>query len=141
LVETRVTGSLIKEGKRSEKIGRKARGPNSHEKDSSAALAFASVAKSGEVPIKQFLAHLFKMGFFILTMSEKTFLSVEEVAKKFGVNPTTVYRLAQRGALPAFKIGNQWRFSLEMLKVWVSDQVNYDRMQKESDAESKNSDS
>ena len=65
-------------------------------------------------------------------MNEKTYLSVEEVAKKFGINPTTVYRLAQRGALPAFKIGNQWRFSPEMLEVWISDQVNYDRMHKES---------
>ena len=64
-------------------------------------------------------------------MSEKNYLSVEDVAKKFGINPTTVYRLAQKGALPAFKIGNQWRFSLQMLDVWISDQVNYDRVQKE----------
>ncbi len=68
-------------------------------------------------------------------MNEKTYLSVEEVAKKFGINPTTVYRLAQRGALPAFKIGNQWRFSPQMLDVWISDQVNYDRMQKEKNNE------
>ena len=68
-------------------------------------------------------------------MSEKTYLSVEEVAKKFGINPTTVYRLAQRGALPAFKIGNQWRFSPEMLEVWITDQVNYDRVQKEKNNE------
>lgn len=72
-------------------------------------------------------------------MNEKTYLSVEEVAKKFGINPTTVYRLAQRGALPAFKIGNQWRFSPEMLEVWISDQVNYDRMQKENNNDPKNS--
>ncbi len=69
------------------------------------------------------------------TMSEKTYLSVEEVAKKFGINPTTVYRLAQRGALPAFKIGSQWRFSPDMLDIWISDQINYDRMQKESNNE------
>ena len=56
-------------------------------------------------------------------MSEKTFLTVEEVAEKFGVNPTTVYRLAQRGALPGFKVGHQWRFSLDMLESWVADQV------------------
>lgn len=72
-------------------------------------------------------------------MSEKTYLSVDEVAKKFGINPTTVYRLAQRGALPAFKIGNQWRFSPDMLNVWISDQVNYDRIQKENNNNSKNS--
>ena len=65
-------------------------------------------------------------------MSEKTFLSVEEVAKKFGIKPSTVYRLAQRRSLPAFKIGSQWRFSPEMLNIWISDQVNVDRIQKEN---------
>ena len=57
-------------------------------------------------------------------MSEETYLSVEEVAKKFGINSTTVYRLAQRGALPGFKIGNQWRFSQKSLDLWISGQMN-----------------
>ena len=56
-------------------------------------------------------------------MSTKTFLSIEDVAKRFGVNATTVYRLAQRGYLPGFKLGNQWRFSEEMLEAWVTDRV------------------
>ena len=49
------------------------------------------------------------------------FLTVDEVAKRFGVNVTTVYRLVQRGRLPAFKIGNQWRFSEARLEEWVAD--------------------
>ncbi len=57
------------------------------------------------------------------TMSETPYLSVHEVAKRFGVTATTIYRLAQRGALPGFKVGNQWRFSLPMLESWVADQV------------------
>lgn len=69
-------------------------------------------------------------------MNEKTYLSVDEVAKKFGINPTTVYRLAQRGALPAFKVGSQWRFSPQMLDVWISGQVGHDR-QKEDGNEQK----
>ena len=55
------------------------------------------------------------------------FLSVEDVAQRFGVNVTTVYRLAQRGRLPAFKVGNQWRFSQEMLEAWVSEQTASER--------------
>ncbi len=51
------------------------------------------------------------------------YLSVDDVAQHFGVNVTTVYRLAQRGRLPAFKVGNQWRFSREMLEAWVSEQT------------------
>ena len=55
------------------------------------------------------------------------YLSVDDVAKHFGVNATTVYRLAQRGRLPAFKVGNQWRFSKEMLEAWVSEQTAAER--------------
>ena len=47
------------------------------------------------------------------------FLSVEEVAERFGINPTTVYRLVNSRVLPAIKIGSQWRFSQEALEEWV----------------------
>jgi excisionase family DNA binding protein len=52
---------------------------------------------------------------------ERPYLNVDEVARRFGVNVTTVYRLVQRGKLPAFKIGNQWRFSEARLEEWVAD--------------------
>ena len=63
-------------------------------------------------------------------MRAKAFLSVEEVAEHSGVNMTTVYRLAQQGKLPGFKLGGQWRFSPDMLKDWVSDQVCVERLKK-----------
>jgi len=64
-------------------------------------------------------------------MNDKPFLTVDEVAKRFGVTSTTVYRLAQRGELPGFKVGNQWRFSVEMLEGWVADQVAVERLRAE----------
>lgn len=64
-------------------------------------------------------------------MVEKTYLTIEEVAKQFGINNTTVYRLAQRGALPGFKVGGQWRFSPEMLEDWVTDQVMIEKLKKD----------
>ena len=54
-------------------------------------------------------------------MMEQPYLTVEDVAKRFAVNVTTVYRLVQRGKLPAFKVGNQWRFSKTRLEEWVED--------------------
>ncbi len=60
------------------------------------------------------------MGFF---MKKNAYLSIHQVAERFGVNVTTIYRLAQRGQLPGFKIGNQWRFSEDMLESWAADQV------------------
>ena len=54
-----------------------------------------------------------------MPMAEKTFLTVEDVAKRFGVNSTTVYRLVKRGRLPGFKVGKQWRFSEVRLREWI----------------------
>ena len=54
---------------------------------------------------------------------EKRFLTVDEVARQFGVNPTTVYRLVKGRRLPAIKVGSQWRFSQEALALWVRSQL------------------
>ena len=51
----------------------------------------------------------------------REYLTVEEVAERFGVTPTTIYRLVQRGRLPGFKVGNQWRFSQGRLDQWAAD--------------------
>jgi excisionase family DNA binding protein len=60
---------------------------------------------------------------FLLSMESKPYWNVTEVAKYFGIKPATVYRLTQRGILPGFKVGNQWRFSQKMLEGWVADRV------------------
>lgn len=48
-------------------------------------------------------------------MDEK-YLTIEEVAKKLRVNKRTVYRLAVKGMIPAFKFGKSWRISLTKLE-------------------------
>lgn len=53
--------------------------------------------------------------------NDRPYLTVEEVAERFHVNVTTIYRLVQRGKLPAFKIGNQWRFREDRLEEWIAD--------------------
>lgn len=64
-------------------------------------------------------------------MSERIDLTVTDVAKRFGVTVTTVYRLVQQGKLPGFKIGGQWRFSQAMLDSWVVDQVTVEHLKAE----------
>ena len=61
-------------------------------------------------------------------MTEQSYLSVEELAKRFGVNTTTVYRLTKRGRLPGFKVGNQWRFSPAILERWITNQLSVERV-------------
>ena len=77
------------------------------------------------------------MGVFIawcteqLKMADTRYLTINDVARHFGINAATVYRLAQRGTLPGFKVGGQWRFSQAMLESWVVDQVTVERFKAE----------
>ncbi|MBI3011067.1 MAG: helix-turn-helix domain-containing protein [Candidatus Omnitrophica bacterium] len=64
-------------------------------------------------------------------MAEQPYLSIAQVARRFSVTTSTVYRLAQRGVLPGLKIGGQWRFSQGMLESWVADQVTVEHLRAE----------
>jgi len=57
------------------------------------------------------------------TMSE-TILTIKEVADYLKVTERTLYRLAQEGKIPAFKVGGSWRFRREDLDRWIQDQTN-----------------
>jgi excisionase family DNA binding protein len=45
-------------------------------------------------------------------------LTVVEIADYLRVHPSTIYRLLRKGSLPAFKVGADWRFSLESIDQW-----------------------
>ncbi len=49
-------------------------------------------------------------------------MTVRDVAVYLNVNEKTVYRLAQRGDLPGFKVAGAWRFRPEDLELWVEAQ-------------------
>ncbi len=46
-------------------------------------------------------------------------LTIDEVADYMQVSRFTVYRLAKDRAIPATKIGRQWRFQKEEIDRWV----------------------
>jgi excisionase family DNA binding protein len=46
-------------------------------------------------------------------------LTIPEVAELLRVAEKTVYTLAQRGEIPAFKVGGQWRFSRGAIQAWI----------------------
>jgi excisionase family DNA binding protein len=49
-------------------------------------------------------------------------MTVNEVAKYLKVNERTIYRLAASSGLPAFKVGNSWRFKHSELEAWIKSQ-------------------
>jgi excisionase family DNA binding protein len=44
--------------------------------------------------------------------------TVKELAGYLRVHPSTVYRLMRAHQLPGFKVGSDWRFSLEDVEQW-----------------------
>ena len=44
---------------------------------------------------------------------------VRELAQYMGVSAVTVYRLVERGEIPARKIGGQWRFLKDEIDRWL----------------------
>lgn len=50
-------------------------------------------------------------------------LTLEEVANYLRVTKRTLYRLAQEGALPAFKLGGTWRFRRDELNQWIIENI------------------
>ena len=49
-------------------------------------------------------------------------MTVKEVADYLKLNYMTVYKLAQKGRIPASKIGGNWRFKKELLDEWIAKQ-------------------
>jgi excisionase family DNA binding protein len=49
-------------------------------------------------------------------------LTVQEVATHLSVSPRTVYRLMRDYKLPAYRVGGQWRFKLEAIEAWMSEE-------------------
>ena len=46
-------------------------------------------------------------------------MTVHDVAVYLKVDEKTVYRLAQRGELPGFKVAGTWRFKRSDIDAWI----------------------
>ena len=47
-------------------------------------------------------------------------MTVEEVAKYLKMKPQTIYTWAQKGKIPAAKIGKEWRFRRDVIDAWFN---------------------
>lgn len=46
-------------------------------------------------------------------------MTVKDVATYLKLSPDLIYRLAQRGKIPAYKVGNRWRFKKTKVDHWM----------------------
>jgi excisionase family DNA binding protein len=61
---------------------------------------------------------------FQMSAVESEILTLEEVAAYLKAGKRTVYRLAQKGQIPAFKVGGTWRFRRSELNRWIVESIN-----------------
>jgi excisionase family DNA binding protein len=55
---------------------------------------------------------------------QENLLTTEQVAEYLRIDKFTVYRLVTQKKIPAFKVGNQWRFKRKLLEDWLKTNSN-----------------
>ena len=60
-------------------------------------------------------------------------LTIKEVADFLKVNERTVYRLAAAKKIPAFKVGNAWRFKKIEIDAWIAEQSSQGKDERDAD--------
>lgn len=58
-----------------------------------------------------------------MSEAEGEILTLDEVAAYLKAGKKTVYRLAQHGQIPGFKLGGTWRFRRTELDRWIAAQI------------------
>ena len=48
-------------------------------------------------------------------------MTIDEVAKYLRMKTVTIYKHAQDGKLPGFKVGSKWRFKKSTINKWIED--------------------
>lgn len=49
-------------------------------------------------------------------------MDIREAADYLGISADSLYKYASEGFIPAFKLGNRWRFKRSLLETWTEQQ-------------------
>ena len=49
----------------------------------------------------------------------KEVMNVKEASQYLGISPDTLYKYVSMDRIPAFKLGNRWRFKKTILDEWM----------------------
>ena len=49
-------------------------------------------------------------------------MDIRQASEYLGISPDTLYKYASEGTIPAFKLGNRWRFKRSRMDEWMDDQ-------------------
>jgi len=52
-------------------------------------------------------------------LNMEKWLTLEQIAEYLQMSISSIYKMAQAGKIPAYKVGRQWRFKKEEIDQWV----------------------
>ena len=64
-------------------------------------------------------------------------MDIRQASDYLGISPDTLYKYASEGFVPAFKLGNRWRFKRSRLDEWMDRQYERNTAESEIDPEQK----
>jgi len=64
-------------------------------------------------------------------------MDIRQASEYLGISPDTLYKYASEGFVPAFKLGNRWRFKRSRLDEWMDRQSEIQASAAEVDPEEK----
>ncbi|WP_419806903.1 helix-turn-helix domain-containing protein [Terriglobus sp.] len=54
--------------------------------------------------------------------AQREVMDIRQAASYLGISADSLYRYASEGVVPAFKLGNRWRFKRDLLDRWMERQ-------------------
>lgn len=58
----------------------------------------------------------------LLVPEVREVMDIRQASDYLGISPDTLYKYASEGFIPAFKLGNRWRFKRSRLDEWMDRQ-------------------
>ncbi len=72
-------------------------------------------------------------------IQDKKIMTLPELAEYLRLTERTIYRLAAKKQIPAFKVGGSWRFSLTDIDEWINEQSRSEHKRNTSNGAQENS--
>ncbi len=54
-------------------------------------------------------------------LAAREVMDIRQASEYLGISGDTLYRYASEGFIPAFKLGNRWRFKKNLLDSWMDE--------------------
>jgi excisionase family DNA binding protein len=73
----------------------------------------------------------------LLVPEVREVMDIRQASDYLGISPDTLYKYASEGFVPAFKLGNRWRFKRSRLDEWMDRQSDIQSAELEADPHQK----